>query len=124
MAAIWWLNPDDITEILGTPSLKRMIRRMPAYVGRELHSMKGRAGRGRLWLSDDPNLMTELGKWNGVTRWPKGALGQRLEGYGGLVVRDIDADALHAMPGILTTLRVRRLSEPITASEVGQSTPA
>jgi hypothetical protein len=78
---------------------------MPTYIRNEYRSLLGRAGRGRLWVSEELSLPDDFN-----ISWPDTTLAARLaDDYGGIVIREEDLRMLAALPGITTDLELWRV---------------
>lgn len=108
---IWWTNQADCEAIDTTcPYAERegeLDARFPPYLRSQYSSRYGRNGRGRLWVDE------QFGKVR-VDPWPQTELGNVLvntylsQSYAGIVIRDEDGPLLDEMPGVVTTLGLRR----------------
>ena len=95
---IWWLSQKTLEIVIKYKDA------LPEYLISEIESMRGRAGRGRLWIhSQFPETMVNdtyfespIGQW--IT----------LESMGGIVIRDEDAELVRKFPGLLTDLKLTR----------------
>jgi len=98
MELIWWLSQADCTAIG-----EELPGRFPDYLQSEYRSRFGRPGRGRLWVPMGfPNVS--------VDPWPDSPLAKYVESQcGGLVFSLMDLFLFEEMPGIITTLKLRRI---------------
>jgi hypothetical protein len=118
--AIWWLSQED-QETLGDiprhddPDQAQELAAyrgpdLPNYIRLEYRSREGRAGRGRLWVSDQLGLPREF-----EIPWAENTLTKLLEGYqddfrhwhgsyGGIVIWARDVPLVACLPGLVTDL--------------------
>lgn len=94
---IWWLDAEDLRAIGDPPA------GFPSCLAAEVSSLRGRAGRGRLWARD------WLGDVKVTVPWPETPLGRRLERCGGIVIHPGEVQLVADLPGILTDLALRRV---------------
>jgi hypothetical protein len=118
--AIWWLSQEDQETLGDIPSLddpdeeeERAAYRgpnLPEYIRREYSSRYGRPGRGRLWVAEELGLPIDFAI---DEAWFDSRLGRMLAGYqdefghwhggyGGVVIRAVDAPLVANLPGLVT----------------------
>lgn len=105
--AVWWLQPGAIRQLVRHSADTRDLWRclgVPEYIGLELRSACGRAGRGRLW----PAGGIECGDlpWNDAH--PNAAYCREAAG---IVFWRRDAARLYWLPGLATDWRLDTLPE-------------
>lgn len=99
---IWWLSAADI-EAIGEPR-----ETWPSWLREEFVSIRGRAGRRRLWVAREvfgQAAETGLGLDGDAWETPIGKIAERC---GGIMVRADDLPLLADLPGLVTDLRPPR----------------
>ena len=94
---VWWLRPDEIGIALGSLAI-------PGWLINQLGSAHGRNGRGRLWRA---RHLTEVSV---DEPWPETPLAKHCETCAGIVVTEAELTTLRDFPGVVTDLRLRRVS--------------
>lgn len=97
---IWWLNPSD-TERVQRLAVRRedCFANWPDYLGKQLTSRSGRAGRGRLWVADKFGEVSNSNEWN-----PENPACEIADDCGGIVIAEVDYDHVASLPGFVTRL--------------------
>ena len=102
---VWWLTQEERTDL--------PVILLPNWLRRQLDSSKGRPGRGRLWVSSRFHQEVAIPEESWV-----GALAKHCEHCAGLVIPLSNIPRLHGLPGIVTTLDLRRLDEVLLTEGV------
>lgn len=92
---IWWLSQQDQEQIAEERQDGNI--GFPKYIEDELDSMYGRAGRGRLWISNE----CEDESFE-VYPWPDNEMGKICGNCSGLVFVEEDLLVLEDLPGMVT----------------------
>lgn len=107
---IWWLDPPAVNAVFHVEYLRTMV----GYVAHELSSLKGRDGRGRLWIHADIEDETEPVPLR--VHWPEKATAISewitLGSHGGIVIRREDIPAALPLPGFVTDFRLNKVWRP------------
>lgn len=103
---VWWTNQADCEAI--EYACDGLDERFPEYLRSQYSSRYGRCGRGRLWVDE---MFGDVR----LNPWPVSPLGELLgenprlgQTYAGIVIRKKDAALLADMPGVITTLKLKR----------------
>lgn len=100
---IWWLTPREC-EVLHDGACRRQ---WPNYLTRQISSLVGRNGRGRLWVSNEifgaGDFEIPEAVWNGYAA-------QLAERRGGIVIRSEDYGHVFEVLGFVTTWDMRPLN--------------
>lgn len=96
-------DPDDRVEADGIHDTSTSP--LPPYILREFQSRWGRAGRGRLWVSQE---IPWVHGQDGVIPWPNEYLAHEIDRYAmaGIVFLRDDLALIAAMPGFVTDMEL------------------
>jgi hypothetical protein len=114
---IWWLDPPAINAIFSCwEQDEKIVGVLPKYIRDELNSLRGRDGRGRLWVADSIRKeirdQVEEGqeirvdfpeKDNMDSEWIK------LGSHGGIVFKWAWIGTISTFPGFVTDFKLRRI---------------
>lgn len=97
---VWWLSSEDF-EALNAFFPQDFGPPFPEWLGKQLRSARGRAGRGRLWV--DPMF----GGFEAI--FNASPLATHCGQCAGIVIGRGDLEAIAYMPGVVTDRYLRRL---------------
>jgi len=100
---IWWLTPREC-EVLHDGACKRQ---WPDYLTRQISSLVGRWGRGRLWVSTE---IFGLGDFEVPEEAWNGYAAKLAERRGGIVIRKEDYNHVCMVLGFVTTWQMHPLN--------------
>lgn len=105
---VWWLNSDCYTQMRRQDKERRL--ETYEYLNSEYSSREGRAGRGRLWISNVVrNKYPEVN--NGIVPWPENAISRLINDldFGGIVVLPEDLEYVKTLPGFVTDMQLNMM---------------
>lgn len=98
--AIWWLSPSECNAI-DSDYTGQLHDGAPKYLSAKFLSLRGRPGRGRLWVPDDIDVQD--------ISWTDDAIGRWCENCGGIVFWRKDLEHVMHYPGLITDLNMKRI---------------
>ena len=101
--AIWWVTPGNEMHL---QHRVEEVDALPSYISVEVHSLFGRALRGRLWVSAEIQTRVEEIPWDASK-----PCARRASESGGIVVYRKDLNTLTGMPGFVTDMNLNLIKE-------------